>query len=361
MVTPCSLGDRRPVCPATKSTRPPGARSLPSPSMLTGQADDFPRWYQDVLAAAELADNGPVRGSMVIRPVRLRDLGARPGRPGPADQGGGRRERLLPAAHPRALPGAGGRARRGVQPRARGGHPRRREGAGGARRRAPHQRDHDRRVHGEVGAELPGPAAAAQPVGQRRALGAAAAAVPAHQRVPLAGGTHRAPDPRRRRRLRPAHPHGGLPRLPRRPVRRPHARRDQDRAGTVRGRDQHPDLRGDDGRRQGPATGHQPRAGAELRERVRHRLPRPRRRAGAGLDDVVGHVHAARRRPGHGPRRRRGPAVAARRRARAGGGAPRAAGRRAGAGRRGRWPRSCAASGCGCAWTRGKGARSGAG
>jgi len=36
--------------------------------MLTGQADDFPRWYQDVLAAAELADNGPVRGTMVILP-----------------------------------------------------------------------------------------------------------------------------------------------------------------------------------------------------------------------------------------------------------------------------------------------------
>jgi prolyl-tRNA synthetase len=36
--------------------------------MLTGQADDFPRWYQDVLATAELADNGPVRGSMVILP-----------------------------------------------------------------------------------------------------------------------------------------------------------------------------------------------------------------------------------------------------------------------------------------------------
>ncbi len=30
--------------------------------------DDFPRWYQDVLEKAELADNGPVRGTMVIRP-----------------------------------------------------------------------------------------------------------------------------------------------------------------------------------------------------------------------------------------------------------------------------------------------------
>jgi prolyl-tRNA synthetase len=37
-------------------------------SVLTPQADDFPRWYQDVVAKAELADNGPVRGTMVIRP-----------------------------------------------------------------------------------------------------------------------------------------------------------------------------------------------------------------------------------------------------------------------------------------------------
>ena len=37
-------------------------------SVLTAQAEDFPRWYQDVVAKAELADNGPVRGTMVIRP-----------------------------------------------------------------------------------------------------------------------------------------------------------------------------------------------------------------------------------------------------------------------------------------------------
>lgn len=29
---------------------------------------DFPRWYQDVLEKAQLAENGPVRGTMVIRP-----------------------------------------------------------------------------------------------------------------------------------------------------------------------------------------------------------------------------------------------------------------------------------------------------
>jgi prolyl-tRNA synthetase len=37
--------------------------------VLTPRAEDFPRWYQDVISKAELADNGPVRGTMVIRPV----------------------------------------------------------------------------------------------------------------------------------------------------------------------------------------------------------------------------------------------------------------------------------------------------
>ncbi|MFS4094229.1 proline--tRNA ligase [Streptomyces sp. AF1A] len=36
--------------------------------VLTPRADDFPRWYQDLVNKAELADNGPVRGTMVIRP-----------------------------------------------------------------------------------------------------------------------------------------------------------------------------------------------------------------------------------------------------------------------------------------------------
>jgi prolyl-tRNA synthetase len=37
-------------------------------SVLADQATDFPRWFQDVIAKAELADNGPVRGTMVVRP-----------------------------------------------------------------------------------------------------------------------------------------------------------------------------------------------------------------------------------------------------------------------------------------------------
>src|SRR3984885_10393944 len=37
-------------------------------AVLTSQAVYFPRWYQDVLSKAELAETGPVRGTMVIRP-----------------------------------------------------------------------------------------------------------------------------------------------------------------------------------------------------------------------------------------------------------------------------------------------------
>ena len=39
-----------------------------SKAVLTPQREDFPRWYQDVLTKAKLAENGPARGTMVIRP-----------------------------------------------------------------------------------------------------------------------------------------------------------------------------------------------------------------------------------------------------------------------------------------------------
>jgi prolyl-tRNA synthetase len=38
-------------------------------AVLTPQHEDFPRWYQDVLTKAKLAQNGPARGTMVIRPT----------------------------------------------------------------------------------------------------------------------------------------------------------------------------------------------------------------------------------------------------------------------------------------------------
>src|SRR5213595_1699109 len=35
---------------------------------ITTRADDYSRWYSDVIAAAELAEHAPVKGCMVIRP-----------------------------------------------------------------------------------------------------------------------------------------------------------------------------------------------------------------------------------------------------------------------------------------------------
>jgi prolyl-tRNA synthetase len=37
-------------------------------AVLTPQGEDFPQWYQEVVARAELAETGPVRGTMVVRP-----------------------------------------------------------------------------------------------------------------------------------------------------------------------------------------------------------------------------------------------------------------------------------------------------
>jgi prolyl-tRNA synthetase len=51
---------------------PSRARTAPKldrvSGVLTSQAVDFPRWYQEVLTKATLAETGPVRGTMVIRP-----------------------------------------------------------------------------------------------------------------------------------------------------------------------------------------------------------------------------------------------------------------------------------------------------
>ncbi len=51
-----------------------------------------------------MADNGPVRGTMVIRPYGYAHLGADAGRDRRPHQGGRSAERLLPPVHPRVLP-----------------------------------------------------------------------------------------------------------------------------------------------------------------------------------------------------------------------------------------------------------------
>src|SRR5205809_895398 len=43
-------------------------RSSMAEVKITKRADDYSRWYNDVIAAAELADYAPVKGCMIIRP-----------------------------------------------------------------------------------------------------------------------------------------------------------------------------------------------------------------------------------------------------------------------------------------------------
>ncbi len=57
-------------------------------AVLTAQQDDFPRWYQDVLTKAKLAESGPARGTIVIRPNGYAHLGTHAGRGRQPDQGG---------------------------------------------------------------------------------------------------------------------------------------------------------------------------------------------------------------------------------------------------------------------------------
>ena len=39
---------------------------------VTPKSENYSRWYTDVITKAELADYGPVKGTMVIRPSKLR-------------------------------------------------------------------------------------------------------------------------------------------------------------------------------------------------------------------------------------------------------------------------------------------------
>ncbi|KAG0473797.1 hypothetical protein HPP92_015654 [Vanilla planifolia] len=51
--------------PSSTVTRKP---SQAADLAVTRRSEDFNAWYLDIIASAELADYGPVRGTMVIRP-----------------------------------------------------------------------------------------------------------------------------------------------------------------------------------------------------------------------------------------------------------------------------------------------------
>ena len=166
---------------------------------------------------------------------------------------------------------------------------------------------------------LPRPAAAHQPVGERGALGDAHAALPAHDRVPLAGGPHRPRDGRRGREgdaadarvyrdfaedwmAMPGH-HGPQDRQP---------RSSPARCDTYC-------IEAHDAGQQGAAGRHLAQPRAELRQGLRRHVPE-RRPAGGNTSGtpswgVSTRLIGAHR---HDPLRRRGPGAAAAARAHAG-------------------------------------------
>ena len=123
---------------------------------------------------------------------RLRDLGADAGGDRRADQGRRSTERLLPVADPDELLRARGRACRGIQSRACRRDAWRRQGADRAAGDPSDKRSRHRRIHGQVGRQLPRSPAASQSVGQCRPVGATAANLLAHHGVSVAGRPHRA-------------------------------------------------------------------------------------------------------------------------------------------------------------------------
>ena len=86
------------------------------------RADDYPEWYQQVIKAADLAENSDVRGCMVIKPwgwaiwenmQRVLDG---------MFKATGHENAYFPLFIPLSLPAEGGRPRRGLRQGVRGGH-----------------------------------------------------------------------------------------------------------------------------------------------------------------------------------------------------------------------------------------------
>ena len=137
--------------------------------------------------------------------------------------------------------------------------------------------------------------------------------LPAHHRVPLAGGPHRARHRGGRPRLRPQDPARGLRGLHgqrARPCRWWSAARPRGSASPAP--PARYTLEGDDGRRQGAADGHLATSWGRTSPRPStSTTPRPSGEQEYCLDDLVGHLDPDARRPDHVPRRRQRAAGAA--------------------------------------------------
>ena len=252
------------------------------------RAEDYAEWYQQVVRAADLAENSPVRGCMVIKPWGYAHLGEHPARARRAcSRRPATRTPTSRCSSRKSFLEKEAAARRGLRQGVRGRHPppprapaRRRPGPG-SRRRSSRSRSSCARpprpssAHVRaVGAELPRPAAAHQPVGQRRALGDAHAPVPAHHRVPLAGGPHRARHRGRGRARRRCRCSTSTPTFAEDFMAMPVLTRPEDRERALPRRRRHVLHRGDDAGPQGAAGRHLALPRPELRQGERHPVPR---------------------------------------------------------------------------------------
>ena len=157
---------------------------------IARQSEDFPGWYNDVVLKAQLADYSPVRGCMIIRPYgyaiweSMRDELDR------HIKRTGHENVYFPLFVPKSLLEKEAEHVEGFNPQVAwvthaGGEELERVAGHPADQRGDHRREGQ-----GLGPVVPRPAAAHEPVEQRRPLGAAHAAVPAHHRVPVAGGAH---------------------------------------------------------------------------------------------------------------------------------------------------------------------------
>ena len=179
----------------------------PQNAISPTRAENYPEWYQQVVKAADLAENSDVRGCMVIKPWGYAIWENIQRRLDAMFKATGHENAYFPLFIPMSFLEKEARARRRVRQGVRGGDaPSARAGwqgrpaagavgqAGRAAHRAADERDDHRRDVRPLGAVVSRLADSHQPMGERRALGIADAAVSADDRVLVAGRAHGACD-----------------------------------------------------------------------------------------------------------------------------------------------------------------------
>ena len=159
------------------------------------RAQDFPEWYQQVIKAADMAENSEVRGCMVIKPwgyaiweLIQKDLDQR-------FKDTGHTNAYFPLLIPisyleKEAEHAEGFATECAVVTHHRLEAQKDEATGKTRMIPAHLGNRHRRGFRPLDLQLPGPAPQSQPVVQRDALGNEAPNLPAHGGIPVAGRTY---------------------------------------------------------------------------------------------------------------------------------------------------------------------------